>query len=205
MVEVTLNKNKITGVLGSSINEGGIAYPAQLLPMLIGALSLVRILFLLYRQWSRSKEAKEGNARKEFATKLGTSPQSPQVSRYTTGGGLGLHTTLSPTEHSFSPSAVSEGTTVVSPGQDHSSSFDRPRYLRYLVAWLPWLSVYDLWTNPNGGHARLPDMEDDSRGSPLLNMRTAYRPTDEMDAQMQSVPSSSLTPPSPWKRFHKKR
>src|ERR1700745_640711 len=45
MIELTLNENRMLSVLAKN---GGIGNPAQLLPLLVGVLSLVRILFLIY-------------------------------------------------------------------------------------------------------------------------------------------------------------
>jgi len=46
MVEFTLNYNHVEGVLASA----GITNPGQLLPLLIGLLSLVRICWVLYKE-----------------------------------------------------------------------------------------------------------------------------------------------------------
>ena len=183
-VEFTLNANHITGVLAK---KSQIAYPSQLLPMLIGLLSLVRIMWLIFRQWYWPEErALTRKISNKPIPLLQFTPEQPQVV------GLGLRPMSSP--------AYSETTTAVSHGQDHSMSIHRPLHLRLLVAWLPWLSQFDFWASPRGKHSKLWDTEDeDARpgNSSSFERRTAYRTTDDRDEPMQSGPSSNTTTPIP--------
>lgn len=53
MVEFMLNENNADGVLGANpgSQNGQILQPAQLLPMLIGAFSFARVLYIAYELW----------------------------------------------------------------------------------------------------------------------------------------------------------
>ena len=182
MVEFTLNANHIRGVLAE---DSTIAYPSQLLPMLIGLLSLIRIMWLIFKQWRWSEvEASPKGKSKKPMPSIQCTPEQPQ------SNGLGLQPMPSP--------AYSQATTVADDGHDHSMTIHRPLHLRLLVAWLPWLSQFDLWTHPRGGHSRLrsTDEEEARHGSsPSFEMRTSYKTVDDMDGIMESGPSSTRTTP----------
>ena len=47
MVEMTLNKNHMRRTIAQ---DGGIRFPSQLLPLLIGGLSFIRVLWLIYAE-----------------------------------------------------------------------------------------------------------------------------------------------------------
>ena len=51
LIELVLNENYALAVLGGNASNGQLDKPAQLLPMLIGAFSFVRILFIAYELW----------------------------------------------------------------------------------------------------------------------------------------------------------
>src|ERR1700712_2440510 len=53
IVEMTLNENKMIDTLAQN---GNIAYPAQLLPLLIGVLSFARVLWFIYDEWSEKRK-----------------------------------------------------------------------------------------------------------------------------------------------------
>ncbi len=181
MVEFTLNVNYIKGVL---VQGSTIAYPSQLLPMLIGLLSFVRIMWLIFRQrrWPEEGASTEVEPSKPIPS-FRLTPEQRQ------SNGLGLHPMPSP--------AYSQATTAADHGLDHSMTIHRPLHLRLLVAWLPWLSQFDFWANPRGAHTRLWNTEDEEarRGSsPSFEMRTTYNTVDDMDGIMNGPSSTRTTP-----------
>lgn len=97
MVEMTLVWNHAVQVLSGNQT---IATPGQLLPLLIGALGLLRIVYFIFKDkiWGAGEQEEETHDH---------------------GGG--------------------EDRT------DTENVKDRNRLLRYLVAWLPWLSDTPLW------------------------------------------------------------
>jgi hypothetical protein len=128
------------GVLGPN---GNISYPAQLLPMMIGALSFLRICWLLFQRWL-NPEPDCCDENEVTPGKLNESNGGPPA---TPSVGLGLLS--SPSSDSERPAA---GT-----GQDYDQSITRQRSLamRYLVAYLPWLSQFQFWKNPKGHRKRM--------------------------------------------------
>jgi hypothetical protein len=155
MVEVTLNWNHVTQVLGPN---GNITYPGQLLPAMIGALGFLRILWLLFRRW-QFPEADSSEERQGADQKIGVSRVDPFD---TPQEGLGL---LS------SPSNYPEDRKVVI-GQEQKTSTvrRRPLMMRYLVAYLPWMSQFDFWKNSKGHPSLQSSHEEDGKNdhdSPL--------------------------------------
>ena len=183
MVEMTLIWNHVTQVLGPN---GNISYPAQLLPMLIGVLGFLRVCWLLFKRWWYPEEdnCDENEAAPEKQD--GSSRAPPDTSQV----GLGLLT--SPTAYSPSPTAVN--------GQDYYNGNERRRSLvkRYLVAYLPWLSQSDFWKNPKGHRSLQNSLEENGnhyRDSSLTAVRTSYKPGEEADLHVRSMPSSTETSP----------
>ena len=151
MVEMTLNYNRVKNVI-SLLDT---FYPAQLLPMLIGAFGLLRILFLLFwsiyepedREHGESATAPpedaQGNPSAEFeirkdrmrATNQGLEPQPEKLP-------------VSSTQDPTSPGAAIIGHDL----NDNLVIIRRSLFHRYLVAWLPWLSQFPFWTKPAGGY-----------------------------------------------------
>jgi len=124
-VEFTLNFNHVHGVLGDA---GRIYIPSQLLPMLIGVLSFVRILWIRFENWRSPDDIEPSlpptsNARPRRARTF-RSPSdvlklfSPALSR-----------TFMETDQLSKETNASYATVV------------GPRWKRYVVGWLPWLSL----------------------------------------------------------------
>lgn len=142
MVELTLIWNHVTAVIGP---HGNVAYPSQLLPMLIGTLSLVRILFLIVWEKADPDDKEEG----ETATAPpSTNPLAHAPPQHGLGFGQGLES-LGP-QVASPESAHSEPQLRVGP----DDGVPRSTLHRYLVAWLPWLSQFPFWTRPSAHHAR---------------------------------------------------
>jgi hypothetical protein len=176
MVEMTLIWNHVTQVLGPN---GQITYPAQLLPMMIGALSFLRICWLLFQRWQNPPE--------ECGEEDEATPRAPPN---TSQAGLGLLP---------SPSAYSEAKSGVI-GQDNDTSIVRNRsvVMRYMVAYLPWLSQFDFWKNPKGHRRLQSSLEEDGNNYHDLLMsaiRTSYKPGEDVDLNVRSMPSSTDTSP----------
>ena len=122
MVELTLNWNHVENVIGGN---GHMSYPAQLLPLIIGILGFVRILYIVYRNYRPHRvdqvaAAEEGQALNGLDV---------QVEKQTKGE---THSCCSEED----------------PEDFDINVRDRSLTLRYLIAWLPWLSVSELWRKP---------------------------------------------------------
>ena len=151
MVEMTLNYNHVKNVI-SLLDT---FYPAQLLPMLIGAFGLLRILFLLFWSIYEPEDREQG----ESATAPPEDAQgNPSVENeirkgrmQATDEGSEIHSEKLPASLTQSP--TSPGTAIVGHDQnDNLVVVRRSLFRRYLVAWLPWLSQFPFWTKPAGGY-----------------------------------------------------
>jgi hypothetical protein len=140
MVEKTLGKNNMLGTLSQYSH---IVYPSQLLPLLVGALSFLRVLWLIYAEGKeRVKEASDtGHARFE-RRETGTKPSLRN------GYGLGLNFFKI-----FLPSGRPRNDPVFELEQPLLPPLFRPWHHRYLVALFPWLSTFKFWrlAEGNGG------------------------------------------------------
>lgn len=146
MIELTLNENHVIDTLAQN---SPIRSPGQLLPLLIGILSFGRILWLISIEH-----------RKEIIEVLRTETKSkPHRKIYNIRRGLGISM-----HRIISPLAPVEITKTRTPDVSHSW----PR--RYLVGWLPWLSVFGF------GKRALQDIE----GSHSTEMQTAYQEETEV-------------------------
>jgi hypothetical protein len=183
MVELTLNWNHVTQVLGPN---GNITYPAQLLPLMIGALSFLRICWVLFKRWQFPEqdccdESQVGQQRTGMSRRAPFT--TPQV-------GLGL---LSP------PSAHLKDTyTIV--GQEYNTSMIRNKssVKRYLVAYLPWVSQFDFWKTPKGQRNPQGPIEEDGKihhDSALTAVGMSHKEVEYTDLHATDVLSSTNTSP----------
>jgi hypothetical protein len=164
--------------------NGNISYPAQLLPMMIGALSFLRICWLLFQRWLYP----EPDCCEENEIPTGGLIKSNGVPSAAPNAGLGLIS-------SPSPDGAAAGT-----GQDYDQRITRHRSLatRYLVAYLPWLSQFEFWKNPKGHRKLRNSPEEDGRNyhdSPLTDIRTSYKPVEQIDVVVNDVPNSASSSP----------
>jgi hypothetical protein len=152
--------------------------------MMIGALSFIRICWILFQRWG--KPAPDCYDENEIPP--GKFTKSNEAPPTTPSTGLGLYPSPAPE----SPAA---GT-----GQDYDQSITRNRSLviRYLVAYLPWLSQFQFWRNPKGHRKLQNSLEEDGhnyRDSPLTDIRTSYKPAEGEDVDRKDMLSSAGTSP----------
>ncbi|MCJ1284192.1 hypothetical protein MMC26_003523 [Xylographa opegraphella] len=151
MVEMTLNYNRV----GNVINLVDTFYPAQLLPMLIGAFGLIRILFLL--AWSfydpENKEQGESATAPPEDAHGNLSAENKIREVELQGGDEKSQIYAKEVPSSSTQSPITPGTAILGHDEDHNVvSIRRSALRRYLVAWLPWLSQFSFWTKPYGGY-----------------------------------------------------
>lgn len=119
---MTLNKNYMLNTLAS---YGEIAYPAQLVPLIVGILSLVRVLWLIYCEWKNSP--RDGTTRNAWCTY-----------QYFL-------------DILWCPSKLDDTASGESAGPNTPYTL-RPWHHRYLVAYLPWLSMLSFWKMANNSY-----------------------------------------------------
>ncbi|KAK6364035.1 hypothetical protein LTS17_012569 [Exophiala oligosperma] len=138
MIECTLNFNHVKGVLGPG---NRIFFPSQLIPMIIGAFSFVRLCYKLLEKWRDPDD--EPSLPTDVHTSILTSSQSsetPQQFRKKTR----LFKLLAPPTDT-----LVRGPKEATPEDNDIDDLMRnaPTSLRYLVSWLPWLSLLHWWKN----------------------------------------------------------
>jgi hypothetical protein len=123
LVEFTLNFNNMNAVLGGP-NNNEVHLPAQLLPLMVGAFGFLRICYLSFEAWRSPGDA----------TPSVVAPGQPRDSRTLHFGPDLLQ--------AFSP-AMGQKSTEKAPSPDEVDEVvgRRSRSVRYLVAWMPWLSL----------------------------------------------------------------
>jgi hypothetical protein len=132
MVEMTLNKNNMWQTLAQ--NSSIIQYPSQLLPLLVGGLSFIRVLWLIYVEGrDRVKVEKDSNQARFNRHETMTKPSLGNAY----GLGLNFFKILSP--------AKQPREAVIFEAESSLPQPLKPRHHRYLVALLPWLSAFEAW------------------------------------------------------------
>jgi hypothetical protein len=206
MVELTLNWNHVTQVLGPN---GNLTYPAQLLPLMIGALSFLRICWLLFKRWQFPEQQDCCEEKNQVAPqRTGMCSRgapfdidTPQVGLGGLGG-LGLLSSPSAHAHHKGPTNA-----VVGQQEEYNTRMVRHRnpVKRYLVAYLPWLSQFEFWKTPPKGHGNHPPhsstVGEDGKAhhhhdSPLTPVGPSLKEVEYADLHVRSVaPSSTHTSP----------
>lgn len=136
MIECTLNFNHVKGVLGPG---NRIFFPSQLIPMIIGAFSFVRLAYKLLEKWRDPDD--EPSLPRDAYTSFLTGPQSsepPQQFPKKTR----LFKLFAPTTDTLAHAPKE------APPEDNDIDDlmrNVPTSLRYLVSWLPWLSLLHWW------------------------------------------------------------
>jgi hypothetical protein len=130
-VEFSLNFNHVTAVLGGPL-DNELHLPSELLPLLIGAFGFVRISWIKFEEW-RSPGDREPS--------VVTSAELPRRSRTLRFGVAMLQI--------FSASLARDAARKAEHDAAELDELEknRSRTSRYLVAWLPWLSLLKYWRN----------------------------------------------------------
>ena len=144
-IEIALNENAAIGVLGAekASYNGQILQPAQLLPMLIGAFSFARILFIAYELWRNPQGDITPSLGRQASKRYTRAKRDPAT-------GLNIFKMFS---QAAADTAEEEET-----GESHrkwnddahnDSYYDLASRLniwqRILVTWMPWVSLFWFW------------------------------------------------------------
>lgn len=119
MVEMTLNYNHVTDVI--SLSSSNIATPSQLLPLLVGILGLIRVLYIMYKETKLEYEIKKAKVEAIAAGKR--EGELEEVEN---------QILLRRTRTDY---VIEEDEQLLQMGMAR----------RYVVALLPWLSLTGLW------------------------------------------------------------
>jgi hypothetical protein len=132
LVECTLNFNHVKEVLGPG---NRIFFPSQLIPMIIGSFSFVR---LIYKVLERQRDPNDEPS-------LPTDPR-PSKTQQEFPGTKRLFKIFAPPTNSLNPRPQLPEDMPPEDTDIDELVQDEPIRLRYLVTWLPWLSLLHWWT-----------------------------------------------------------
>jgi hypothetical protein len=132
MIELTLSENNM---LSSLPQSGGVGNPAQLLPLLIGILTFIRVCFLLYVD----RTGNFGEVWRFDANDEGQHDIAPRKAtiRFFNVKLRGLMGPATPNTR------ANTGDFEENMAERHSPG--RPWWKRHLVGLFPWMSVFQLW------------------------------------------------------------
>lgn len=142
-IEIALNQNCIEAVIGAdiSVNNGHILQPSQLIPMLIGAFSFTRMLFMTFELW----RSPDGDITPSLGR--GKSRRNRHSSRNATKGVNIFKLFSSGSSMSETPKYHEESPQIKSEHED--AYYDLYKRLgfwqRVAITWLPWLSLFCFW------------------------------------------------------------
>jgi hypothetical protein len=146
MIEMTLNKNHMLKTLAQN---GNIGYPSQLLPLIVGALSFLRVIWLIYDEWKKHRREASRTSDTRFEAARQTTKKPSLYNYY----GFSLNIIKI-----FSPSTRLDTTPAFEFEHPNLPCTLRPWHQRYAVALLPWLSTFDFWRIADECHPS-PDIE----------------------------------------------
>jgi hypothetical protein len=138
MVELTLGYNHATAVLGGP-DDNELHLPSELLPLMIGAFSFLRTCWLKFEEW-RSPS----NPDPSIAVDDDGDDDLPARARRSRTMRLGVRVF-----QAFSESLAADAGRRAEHEAEELDRLERgrPTPERYLVAWLPWLSLLKRWRN----------------------------------------------------------
>lgn len=144
MAECTLNFNHVGGVLGGFGRENTLALPGQLLPFLIGLFGFCQLCYTIFMEKYVNAQPPEGAA---LVAAIEASLQ-PAVVGAAKGGDGGAVAEKAPSTEQPSANGdqqqqeqEQERERQEQEQQQQPPELQRSWMLRYLVAWLPWLSL----------------------------------------------------------------
>lgn len=179
-VEFTLNFNHVLSVLGGP--NSMISLPTQLLPLLIGVFGFVRVVWLKVKEL-RSFDAVPAQREENVSMR----------SDRTIRNSANVLQLFSPALASYSPPEYKTET----PGGEVMDSAARSPLVRYLYAWLPWLSL--LWQIGEGGFE--PTRPDEEKSGMMDARRDGKESMPGDDDDRDDSSEKGLMVPDPTQRY----
>ncbi|KAH6967114.1 hypothetical protein EDB82DRAFT_481405 [Fusarium venenatum] len=137
-VEATLNFNNIEGVLGGLGRENTLSLPGQLLPFLIGLFSFLRLCYNIFLEHYLNAQPRNGETlRTVAAASFGLNLLSHTPASTWTR----IDTTESKPTYGPSEDGAAAQCAITQTQEHQERHNDRGWAVRYLIAWLPWLSL----------------------------------------------------------------
>ena len=145
IIELTLMQNHMLGALAT---YGQITYPSQLLPLVIGAASFIRVLFLIYAE-AREKQDEKKKGKKG---RRDANPTPEQLLKRRQSFGIHVRKAFSPNLGKRSSVFFSRSASLFE--KEKIANASRPRLVRYMLSWLPWVGLFGFCNN-----SEPPDLE----------------------------------------------
>jgi len=157
-VEFTLNYNHVKSVLGGPNSQ--LHLPTQLIPFLLGVFGFLRVV------WLKIKEMRDFDEKDAFhAPPSRRSSSSRRQPPRPLSGGASLFQLFSPALVTYKPKQYSEDEAE----EAQSGLMRRSIFIRYLVAWMPWLSLVGNLRRESHPLAGAPLKSPDPRSSPRFD------------------------------------
>jgi hypothetical protein len=119
MIEMTLHKNNMIAELAGGSN---IAYPGQLIPLLVGILSFLRTVWLIFKEWREDRYRKALHDPEAPPSKTGLLAAVPNI------------------QHHGKKSDERVVLKTQAPDFQNEKPIFESSLMRYILAWLPWLA-----------------------------------------------------------------
>lgn len=190
LIEVTLNENRIYGVIGgsaASLANNNLLQPGQLLPMLIGAFSFIRCLFIAFELFR--------NPDGDISPSLGRH-QSRRVTTAQPDATKGFNffkmfSAANEVVHEEEKQILQVKTDEDAQEKEIDPFFELQKRLsvfqRIMVTWMPWLSLLWFWPwTEDKGLPRLPKRYHSPVGDLTTPHRTRYSDSDMEMASMDA-------------------
>ncbi len=181
-VECTLNFNHVKGVLGPG---NRIFFPSQLIPMIIGAFSFVRLGYKLLEKWRDPDD--EPSLPQDAHTSMFTDPENSERSQAFPSKSRMFKLFAPPTD------TLNHAPKEAPPEDNDIDDLmrDKPPRLRYLVSWLPWLSLLHRWKKDADRlnfHRRWTNQERGRSYSPATTLQGTPVSTNFVNPYMAQIP-----------------
>ncbi|OCT50383.1 hypothetical protein CLCR_07054 [Cladophialophora carrionii] len=176
LVECTLNFNHVKAVLGPG---NRIFFPSQLIPMIIGCFSFVRLMYKVLEQW---RDPDDEPSLPNDPRLTGTRQEFPGTKRF-------FKVFAPPTNALNRRPQLPEDMPPEDTDMDELLQGE-PIRLRYLVTWLPWLSLLPWWTkNEHKPHKRdTENVESDRSHSPSSTLHGTPTPPNFVNPYKSQIP-----------------
>ncbi|OAL20685.1 hypothetical protein AYO22_08694 [Fonsecaea multimorphosa] len=172
LVECTLNFNHVKEVLGPG---GRIFFPDQLIPMIIGTFSFLRLGYKVLEKW------RDPDDDPSLPTEL-----KPSKTQQDFPGPKRIFKLFAPPTSSAHPRPQAPEDMPPEDTDIDQIVQDEPIRLRYLVTWLPWLSLLHWWTDDEQQQQRQNSHKRDASNMEKGRAR-AHSPT----STLQGTPTNS--------------
>lgn len=182
LVEIALNENKILGVLGAqgTVSTATLLQPGQLLPMLIGTFSFIRVLFIAYELYRYpdgdiSPSLGRQSSKREAEVRQDAANYSNVFKLFSAANEV--------RKEELHHLAAKENKDLEEQETDPFCNLHKrlTPFQKVMVTWLPWLSLLFFWPWTEDRGSTLSQNEDHASTTLLSNSRRTRNSDFEME------------------------